>query len=730
MLALAGPWPAHFVTFPQLPHKLAAILQDAVAHEAAGWAATSARALIEGVPDGVLVLDGAGRITMHNQAAAAMFGVPAGDLLGEHPAGTWRFQDAEGTLLRPAENPLGTVAADGVPIVRHTVGISRPGGPVRWVHLRVRALGAVPGLGQAVAVVVQRATDPQADRSLATLGRDLGGDVDDDRQVVEGLFRQRSVGMVQCAPDGTVLRTNHAFAAMVGRTTAELVGTGLAGLIVHEDLARDRQVISRLLHGGADTYDAEVRLLHAEGRAITAQFGTSAVRDEDGRCTSVISMVVDLSRLRRAEHFMSSRALFDPLTQLVSRTLLIDLLADQLSASHRGLAVIALNLDRFRAVNDSLGQATGDGVLVEVAGRLRSVLRPGDAAARTAGDDFVLLLADVRTRPQGELLAQRILDEIAEPIDVEGLRIQLSASAGVSLIPEGAALTADAVMFQASAALAHAKQHGRARWTLFDEAVEEASTDRLRIETSLRTALGEGRLEVAYQPLMDLRTDRIVGAEALLRWTDPVLGPVAPATFLPVAEETGLIVPLGEFVLADAVAAVGSWRAGSRECTHVAVNLSPHELNRPGIADRIAEVLQSADLPPEALRLEITESVLVDADVHVRRNLADLHGMGVAIGIDDFGTGWSSMTYLRNLPVDFVKVDRSFVAGITTSHEDRAIVRAILDLARALQLGTVAEGIETLEQLEVLRELGCEVGQGYLIGRPAPVDHLHRRLDG
>lgn len=689
-------------------------MHDTSAIDRAGWPSSASRALIEGVPDGVLVLDGHGRVVMHNQAAAAMFGVPAGELVGEPLVGAWTFVDATGAPLEGPAHPLAQVHLDGRPVVRRTVGVQRHGGPQRWVHLRVRALGALPGMGQAVAVVFERATDPRANRSLHALGRQLG----DDERVVDTLFAQRTVGLVQCGTDGVIQRVNQAFAAMVGAAGPDLVGRSLPGLIAAEDLTRNRSRILRLLHGGSDAYDGELRLVHTEGHTITATFGTSAIRDDDGRCTALLSLVVDTSRLRQVEHYVSSRALFDPLTQLISRTLLIDVLDEQLQTAHDGMALIALNLDRFRAVNDSLGQAAGDGVLIEVARRLRAVLRPGDSAARASGDDFVLLLMDTHTRSQAAARVEQILAAVGTPIAVEGLQVQLSASAGLSLVPAGSTPTSDEVIYQATAALAHAKQHGRARWTAFDGEVHGASVGRLRIESGLREALDTRRLDVAYQPVLDLRSDRVVGAEALVRWEDPVLGAVAPLEFLPVAEDSGLIAALGARVLGEALAAVAGWAAAGQSPTHVAVNLSPRELNRRGAAQRVAETLAAAGVAPQLLALEITESVLVHPDAQVVHNLRELRALGVRVGIDDFGTGYASMAYLRSLPVDFIKIDRAFVTDIADSPQDRAIVRALLDLATALDLDTVAEGIETPAQLDVLRELGCRLGQGFLIGRP------------
>ncbi|WP_370325115.1 putative bifunctional diguanylate cyclase/phosphodiesterase [Euzebya sp.] len=547
---------------------------------------------------------------------------------------------------------------------------------------------------------------------------------------IHTLFGQSVVGMVHLRTDGTIVLANQAFADMLRTTADELAGTSLVALAAEEDVQRERTTMLRMIDGVLPHHAAEFVLERRDGGTVALQFGISALLDVDGTCTSLVCQVMDVSRLRRAEDFMSRRALFDPLTQLINRTLLIDLLGDQLRVRQNPFAVIAINLDRFKAVNDSLGQSTGDGVLVEIAGRLRQALQPGDAAARIAGDDFVLLCGNITSRAQVDALTQRVLDGIAEPIDVDGLRIQLTASAGISLVAPGTGQSGDEVLTQATQALKHAKERGRARWKVYDQEMRTASTDRLRIETSLRTALDEGLMRVAYQPLRDLRTGEITGAEALLRWHDPFLGPIDPPDFLPVAEETGMIVPLGQFAMSQAVRAVATWRDLTGLPLCVSVNLSPHELNRHGITERVSDALDVARLPSTALRFEITEGVLVHADQQVRRNITDLHALGIAIGIDDFGTGYASMSYLKTLPLDFVKIDRSFVAGIDSSREDQAIVRATLELAHALNLTTIAEGIESDRQLDLLTELGCDWGQGYLIGEPSTSTAMLERVSG
>jgi diguanylate cyclase (GGDEF)-like protein/PAS domain S-box-containing protein len=700
---------------------------DILSPETARWPLAAVRAMLEGVADGIAIVDGNGRVVLHNHALATLFGVPAGQMIGDELLSSdWLFTDGQGAELTGTDHPLVRARLTAAPVLHRSIGVSRQSHPNRWVHLSIRPLGRLGGVAESFSVLFERAPDPRASRSLNTLSLDLAGGA--AHRSVDVLFAQGAVGMVHATAEGVVLQVNDAFATMAGVEAHELVGTELGALVGDDEIAREALGLKRLIAGGVDGLTCEVTIHRRDGSSKEVRVGLSPLRDAGGRCEAVVAQVIDISRLRRAEDFMSRRALFDPLTQLINRTLLIDLLGDQLRVREHPLAVIAVNLDRFKAVNDSLGQATGDGVLVEIADRLRDALQPGDAAARISGDDFVLLCGNVRSRAQADALTQRVLDAVADPIEVAGLRIQLTASAGVTLIPPGSGLSGDDVLTQATQALKWAKERGRARWKIFDTQMRSASTDRLRIETSLRTALEQGRLKVAYQPLLDIGSGRTVGAEALLRWHDSVIGQIAPPVFLPVAEESGLIVPLGEFVLREALATVTRWRELTGEPLYVSVNLSPNELNRPGTGLRVAEVLDATGLPPESLRLEITETVLVDADEQVRSNLAALVDRGVSVGIDDFGTGYASMSYLKRLPIDFVKIDQSFVAGLTTSREDHAIVRATLELARSLNLTTIAEGVEEDAQLEALRDLGCDIAQGYLIGHPAEPGRMLERF--
>ncbi|MCA1846478.1 MAG: bifunctional diguanylate cyclase/phosphodiesterase [Actinobacteria bacterium] len=449
------------------------------------------------------------------------------------------------------------------------------------------------------------------------------------------------------------------------------------------------------------------------------------------------------SPLRRALY----RALHDPLTGLANRGLLMDQLGQALARARRrpgAVAVLFLDLDRFKVVNDSLGHAAGDDLLVEVARRLERVMRSADTVARLGGDEFVVLAEDVAGVDEALTLAHRLREAIAAPISLgAGQRIVVTASVGIALSAPGAgtdddaggdldrhsvvAATPSSLLWDADVAMYRAKDAGRDRIQIFEDGLRAASLDRFRSEAMLRYALDHDGLRLHYQPLVELGTGTLAGAEALVRLDHPERGLIPPAEFIPVAEETGLVVPLGAWVVAEAAAQAAAWQALQPVVAGpltVSINLSGRQLNTPGFAVEMGAAIARSGADPSHLCFEVTENTLLDAGGGSVGTLQALKDLGVRLAIDDFGTGHSSLTWLRRLPADFLKVDKTFVAGLGTDPGDTAIVRAVLDLGQALGLTTVAEGVETPEQLAALRDLGCDWAQGYHLGHPGPAEAL------
>jgi diguanylate cyclase (GGDEF)-like protein len=424
----------------------------------------------------------------------------------------------------------------------------------------------------------------------------------------------------------------------------------------------------------------------------------------------------------------------------------MDQLGQALARARRrpgAVAVLFLDLDRFKVVNDSLGHAAGDDLLVEVARRLERVMRSADTVARLGGDEFVVIAEDVAGVDEAFTLARRLREAIAAPIPLgAGQRIVVTASVGIALSAPGSgteddagesavAATPSSLLWDADVAMYRAKDAGRDRIQLFEDGLRAASIDRFRSEAMLRHALDHDGLRLHYQPLVDLRTGGLAGAEALVRLEHPERGLIPPAEFIPVAEETGLVVPLGAWVVAEAAGQAAAWQAlqpvGAPPLT-VSINLSGRQLKTPGFAVEMGAAIGRSGADPSHLCFEVTENTLLDAGGGSVTTLQALKDLGVRLAIDDFGTGHSSLTWLRRLPADFLKVDKTFVAGLGTDPGDTAIVRAVLDLGQALGLITVAEGVETPEQLAALRELGCDWAQGYHLAHPGPAETLTRLL--
>jgi diguanylate cyclase (GGDEF)-like protein/PAS domain S-box-containing protein len=449
-----------------------------------------------------------------------------------------------------------------------------------------------------------------------------------------------------------------------------------------------------------------------------------AHHDGDGHIEFVSSVTRDISERKAFEQRLEYQATHDPLTGLPNRTLFLDRLELALARrrrTNRPVAVLFCDVDHFKVVNDSLGHSAGDRLLVALAERLREALRPGDTVARFGGDEFVILCDELVTEHDAVAIAERANRAVHEPLTVESTEVFAAVSIGIAFA--SADTEPEAMIRDADAAMYLAKERGRARYEIYDERMRSTLVERLDIETALRRALTRHELRVVYQPTISLETGLIVGVEALLRWEHPERGPLVPSEFIEVAEETGLIVPIGMWVLEQACRQAQRWHAARADDQpmFVSVNLSGRQLDTAALVDNVASILERTGLDPSLLGLEITESVVMrDPEVSTTL-LRALKDLGVRLAVDDFGTGYSSLAYLRRFPVELLKVDRAFVDGLdaqTGDAEDRAIVAAVVSLAHTLGMKAIAEGVETQEQLSELRALGCDMAQGFLMAKP------------
>jgi diguanylate cyclase (GGDEF)-like protein/PAS domain S-box-containing protein len=467
-----------------------------------------------------------------------------------------------------------------------------------------------------------------------------------------------------------------------------------------------------------------------DGSEFPVEISLSPLRTSDGMLVS--STIRDVTERKLAADALAHQARHDPLTGLPNRTLFLDRLEHGLARSRRSgakLAVLFLDLDDFKIVNDTLGHDAGDLLLVALTPRLCAALRPGDTVARFGGDEFVVLCEDLDSEADAVQIAERVAEACGRPITVGSHEHLVTVSVGVVIAQAGDG-TPTALLRDADAAMYRAKARGTGRVEVFDEGMRARLIERIAIESELRLALRRHELRLFYQPVISLARGEIVGVEALLRWQHPERGLLEPADFIHVAETSGLIVPIGEWVIAEACRQAAAWREArlDRPPVRMSVNLSPRQVARSDVADAVARILEDTGFDPSMLDLEITETILLEEADASARALRSLKAVGVRLVLDDFGTGYSSLSYLKRYTIDALKIDQSFVAGLGRESGDGAIVKAVLGMASALDVGVTAEGVETADQLARLRANGCAYAQGYLFSPPVPAEEMPELL--
>jgi len=614
------------------------------------------------------------------------------------------------------------VATQRVPVLRDLVigagidgrefAIATPGG-LRWVRARANLMRDAAGAPEAVAGTLEDVTEQV--RNIGELAA--------REQELRLLTERSSDFLARLSPTLEFRYASPACQSLIGYDPEQLIGHDARELVLDEDLPALRSAAEEIR--GGDTATVVCRVRRMDGAIAWFESTIAPIRDERGQLSELVCVSRDVTERKAAELQLAHQAMHDALTGLPNRTLFLDRLAHALRRRRRGgtgaLAVLFFDVDRFKVVNDSLGHAVGDRLLVDVASRVDAALRPADTVARFGGDEFTVLCEDIAGELEAVAIAQRLVDLFDEPFDIDGREVFLSTSVGIALAngsPTGRSTDRpDDLIRDADAAMYRAKELGKARYELFDTAMRTQALRRLELENALRRAVERDELRLHLQPEIAVGSGAIVGFEALVRWEHPERGLLGPGDFVSLAEETGLIGAVGAWVLRQACSLAAAWRTPGLV---ISVNVSARQLAGGDFTDLVAAVLDETGLDAEQLCLELTESAVIESGAMA--TLEGLKRLGVRLAIDDFGTGWSSLGHLRRFPIDIVKLDRSFVSGLGREPQDASIAAAIISLAHALGLSTVAEGIETGEQLAVLAGLGCDVGQGYLFARPAPAE--------
>jgi diguanylate cyclase (GGDEF)-like protein/PAS domain S-box-containing protein len=654
--------------------------------------------------DPAFVTDAEGVIVFASAGVSHVFGYAVEDVVG---CGGWTFVHPDDLGLALAR--FRQVVAEGGSTT-FSVRVRDAGGEWRWIEDTVSNL-LHTGVGGMVCNLRDITEQVRAEQALR-----------DSEARYRAIADTAEEGIWVVSPDNRTVYANARMAAVLGQPLQQLYDRWPTELL-DPDGRHGIAARMRTRHRtGAERYEMGYR--HPDGSERRLWVAASPLRTADGVLEGSLAMISDVTEARRNERELQHSALHDALTGLPNRALLQDRLEQALSRPGRTTAVLSLDLDQFKVVNDSRGHDRGDQLLRDVAHRLRTAARPHDTVARFSGDEFVVVCQDV-DQERAERIGADLLQALGQPFEVDGAPVHISASIGIALSP--AASGSDLLRY-ADMAMYSAKEAGRSRVRLFDRGLAEEAEQHYALAADLRVALAEGALALHYQPVIDLQTGRVAGIEALSRWQHPQLGAVAPNRFIAVAERGGLIQQLDRWALQRALSDAGELRRSGvlPPDAYVAVNLSAHNVGDGDLEHLIAGWAQEAGLPPEQVVLEITETAIMHDTATAIPLLHTLRARGFGIAVDDFGTGYSSLAYLRDLPVTSLKIDRSFVSDITCDADARSIVASIVELARAVGVLPVAEGVETTEQAAVLRRLGCSLGQGWLWSPAVPADEVRR----
>ena len=550
-------------------------------------------------------------------------------------------------------------------------------------------------------------------------------DVEGQLRLLVEVIRNLSIGVVVMDADFCVTSVNEAYCAISGKTETEILG--------------ERPPFEALIKADPEVYDAALESLRLNGvweselwctsdydEKFAIHISITSIIDQTGRLSQYGAIISDVTQRKKDEEHIRYQANFDTLTGLPNRALFVDRLEQSLAAMARAdskLALLFIDLDGFKLVNDTLGHDKGDDLLCEAGTRIASCTRGGDTVARLGGDEFTVIMPNLHDARDAPVVAQRILDALTKPFVLGGTESFVSGSIGITIFPDDAKLSGD-LLKNADAAMYRAKYLGKANYQFFTADLNEQVVERLGIKNGLVKALERKEFKLYYQPKLSLSSGNFESVEALMRWDSPDLGMVPPARFIPVLEETGMVVEVGAWAIQTACAQHQKWVDAGLGQKRMAVNLSARQLRELSFVSVLQNILQDSGMSPEWLEIEITETMLMSDTESAVMSLNVLHDMGIHVAMDDFGTGYSSLSYLKRFPIDTIKIDQAFVAEITSRSDDAEIIRTIINMGKTLNRQVIAEGVETEAQLALLQEYGCDHIQGYLLSRPIPGDAL------
>ena len=668
-----------------------------------------AEQVLTSLPSGVMVVDAARQVRTINPAMCTMLGVAAPPSVGIDFLPIPELREAIDVALRSPEH------REELMLTLQPAGL--PGQP-RYLRC---ALSRVWLDGEDLLLLIaEDLTAPMRARAA----------LHDSEERFRIAFDHAAVGLAQAARDGRWLSANRKFQDIVGYSEEELKTMNFRDMSLDQELPASEAPLRMLLAGEIPSYAIEKRYVRKDGEPVWVNVAVSRMVSSRGD-VSLMIVVENIARRKQYEHELRHMASHDVLTGLANRSLLMDRLDQALALAHRTghqVAILFIDLDRFKTINDSLGHEAGDHVIIEAGRRLSSMVREGDTVARLGGDEFVVLMPDLEDAGGAAVLSAKLLEALLLPMNVLGNEFSPVGSIGISIYPRDG-IDSNALLKNADAAMYRAKELGRGNFQFYTEEMNARTLDRLRLESGLRRALERHEFVLHYQPQIDLATGAQVGVEALLRWCPPGSEPIAPAEFIPIAEETGLIVQIGAWVLRAACEQLVAWRDAGLPPMTVAVNLSARQFHQQNLVQLVGQILAETGCDAAQLELEITESVVMADPAGATATLQVLSDMGVSLSIDDFGTGHSSLSYLKRFPIHALKIDRSFVRDLTTDADDAAIVCAVIALAHTMQLKVIAEGVETEEQLEFLRKHRCDQFQGYFFSPPVSAERLRSAME-